>query len=158
MHNAAECTEIFEGFRFEDLRSADPPDLKGVYVIRVEKNGIDIEQINSRVNDVLRKINWPLLSRKVNSRLARLSRMDKCPYIYIGSAGPKPGSKHTLRGRYRDFSARHTAMYPLWALLYFGWDLEYGWLVVEDSARLEEELKSRYRRVHDGRLPALVSR
>jgi len=49
-------------------------------------------------------------------------------------------------------------MYPLWALLYFGWELEYGWVEDEKPAELEETLKRRYRQVHRGKLPALVDR
>jgi len=40
-------------------------------------------------------------------------------------------------GRYRDLARRHTALYPRWVLLYFGWELEYGWKVSDEPKELE---------------------
>jgi len=72
------------------------------------------------------------------------------------SAGTQKHSKNTLKGRYREFSLRHTTMYPIWALLYFNWDLEFGWRETEDPGRVESQLKQQYKERHGNRLPAIV--
>jgi hypothetical protein len=101
---------------------------------------------------------WPKVGNKVLSRVKRLEKIDRCPTIYIGSAGTRAKSKHTLQGRYEDFAGRHTAMYPLWALLYFGWELEYGWRIEAHPEIAEAQMKETFRHYHQGQLPALVQR
>jgi len=152
------CDELFSHFTFQDIRIATPPERKGVYIIRVKQRGNPIEKILQQVRTIVERLNWPQVSKKVLNRVGRLQKIDSCPVIYIGSAGTRQESEHTLKGRYADFSGRHTVMYPLWALLYFGWELEYGWAEEEKPAELEETLKRRYRQVHGGKLPALVDR
>lgn len=49
-------------------------------------------------------------------------------------------------------------MYPLWALLYFDWELEYGWLEDSNPASVEVNLKQSYKQNHAGKLPAIVDR
>jgi hypothetical protein len=71
----------------------------------------------------------------ITSRIARINNITGCPVISPGSAGTNKKSRHTLAGRYRDLASRHSAQYTLWALLYSGWELEYGWKVsVEPKA------------------------
>jgi len=44
-------------------------------------------------------------------------------------------------------------------ILSSGWELQYGWMIVDDHpGTAEETLKERYQKAHGGRLPALVSR
>ena len=153
-----DCSDIFEGFTFQDLRRADPPKAKGVYVIKVAKEGEDVPEIIFQLDTVVERLDWPLLGNKVRNRINRMDRIAGCPYIYIGAAGPSAQSKHTLFGRYRDFSGRHTAMFPIWALLYFGWELEYGYLESKDAGELEKRIKILYKQRHAGGVPALVYR
>jgi hypothetical protein len=153
-----DCSNLFKGFHFQVLQKAEPPKQKGIYVIRVVERGEDPQAIITSINEVLGKIDWPLVSMKVENRLSRILKINDCPYIYIGAAGPNPKSKFTLLGRYKDFAGRHTIMFPTWALLYFGWKLEYGFLEGQDSGGLERSLKSKYVHDHGGKLPALVSR
>jgi hypothetical protein len=48
-------------------------------------------------------------------------------------------------------------MYPVWALLCFGWELEFGWILEEEqTARVEAEIKKRYKQQHGNKLPAIV--
>jgi elongation factor P--beta-lysine ligase len=47
-------------------------------------------------------------------------------------------------------------MYPIWALLYFGWELEFGWKEEEDPRNAESKLKQKYAERHNNKLPALV--
>lgn len=103
-------------------------------------------------------ISWDLVVEFVMSRIKRLDNIRNCPIIYIGSAGTQKGSKNTLKDRYEEFSNRHTAMYPVWVLLYFGWELEFGWKKSDRPKQEEEELKIKYQKLHDGKLPALVER
>ena len=152
------CDNLFSGFTFQDIRAASPPESKGVYVIRVKQTGRPVVEIGEQVGEVIQHLRWAIVGKKMLNRVTRLKRIGSCPVIYIGSAGTRRGSKHTLKGRYSDLAGRHTAMYPLWALLYFGWDLDYGWIEEENSASLEESLKHRYRESHRGELPALVYR
>jgi hypothetical protein len=65
---------------------------------------------------------------------------------------------NTLKGRYNEFSGRHTAMYPIWVLLYFGWKLEFGWKESDEPSLEEKRLKEKYQNTHQNRLPALVKR
>jgi hypothetical protein len=51
-------------------------------------------------------IAWPMLEKKVLSRINRLNRMSQCPIVYIGSAGTRAGSNNTLADRYREFLYR----------------------------------------------------
>jgi len=150
------CANLFSDFTFQDIRTSSPPKRKGVYVIRVKRKGKHVTEIVEQMEHVIQHINWPRVGKKMLNRIKRLEKINLCPVIYIGSAGTRQDSKHTLKGRYEDFSMRHTAMYPIWALLYWGWDLEYGWIVGENSASLEEHLKQRYKESHNGKLPALV--
>ena len=93
------------------------------------------------------------------SQINRLSKIGDCPTIYIGSAGTYAGSKNTLHGRYRELATRHTAKYPVWALLSSRWELQYGWMIVDEHpGAAEEVLKKRYQEAHSGKLPALVIR
>jgi hypothetical protein len=122
------CSDLFTDFTFQDLVRARPPRVKGVYAIRVKTEGVKTNIIIDKTMTLVTGIGWDLVKTRVLSRVNRLKRIGQCPIIYIGSAGTQPGSRNTLQGRYREFSSRHTAMYPIWSLLYFGWKLEYGWL------------------------------
>lgn len=153
------CNAAFSDFVFQDIRTAQPPKSKGVYVIRVKSKGLPVLEIIAYTEQTVAKLQWPMMTKNVLGRVKRIKNINQCPVIYIGSAGTHVRSKHTLLGRYNDFSGRHTVMYPLWVLLYFGWELEYGWRIEPDSpASLEEDLKQIYKQAHNGRLPALVHR
>ncbi len=152
------CDDLLKGFTFDDIRRVKPPRKKGVYVVRVVKKGTAIEGVIEGAKQAIARLRWPSVEKKMSNRIARLSRIGQCPIIYIGAAGPGAKSKNALEGRYEDFSGRHTAMYPLWALLYFGWKLEYGYKEEIDPARAEDLLKQHYRQLHDNRLPALTGR
>jgi hypothetical protein len=153
------CSNLFTDFTFEDLTNADPPDEKGVYVIKVKsKSEVPPIVMIEKTRQLLLRLNWNLVIDFIMSRVERLSKIGNCPLIYIGSAGGQRGSKNTLRGRYREFSLRHTAMYPIWVLLYFNWKLEFGWKESINPKREENELKIKYRKLHNGRLPAIVER
>jgi hypothetical protein len=53
---------------------------------------------------------------------------------------------------------RHTAQYPVFALLSFGWEMDFGWKVTDRPKETEAFLKAEYRKRQKGRLPALVVR
>lgn len=152
------CDKLFSGFTFQDLRIAAPPYSKGVYAIRIRKRGKPPPEIASQIKALIDGLAWPVVGDFVLGRITRLERIGHCSIIYIGSAGTHTGSSNTLRGRYEEFAGRHTAMYPLWALVYFGWELDFGWVEAKDAASDERELKNRYKVKHGGKLPALVER
>jgi len=152
------CNKLFDDFMFQDLKSALPPKKKGVYAIRVKQAGVSVKEIYEKLYQLLQKLNWKMIEEKVLSRINRLEKINQCSIIYIGSAGTHKGSKNTLKGRYKEFAGRHTAMYPIWALVYFGWKLEFGWKETENPSQLEDQLKQKYKKLHNDKLPALVER
>lgn len=153
------CSTLFTDFTFQDLENADPPNEKGVYIIKVKsKSEVPPSVMIEKTRQLLSGIDWDFVKKFIMSRVERLDKIGNCPIIYIGSAGGQRGSKNTLRGRYREFSLRHTIMYPIWVLLYFKWKLEFGWKNSVKPKQEEEELKIKYRKLHNGRLPALVER
>ncbi len=153
------CGNLFKEFVFEDLVEAKPPREKGLYAIRIKKRSDSLpEAMISEAKQLIAKVGWKMLEKKIVSRIERLRRIGACPTIYIGSAGTQRGSRNTLKGRYNEFSGRHTAMYPTWVLLYFRWKLEFGWKECDEPSLEETKLKEKYQRIHQGRLPALVER
>ena len=153
------CADLFDEYMFQDLVRAEPPREKGVYVIRIKKRSDNLpEAMISEAKQLIAKVGWKMLEKKMVSRIERLRRISACPTIYIGSAGTQRGSRNTLKGRYNEFSGRHTAMYPTWVLLYFGWKLEFGWKICDEPSLEETKLKEKYQSIHQGRLPALVER
>ena len=147
---------IFSDFTFAPLISANPPKEKGVYIIRVKNKGESIERIIENIQVLSQRLCWPIVSDMVDNRINRILKINECPIIYIVSASTRKSSNHTLNDRYRDFAGHHTAMFPLWALVYFGWTLEYGWKTDNKPRQFEEALKTDYRNLHEGKLPALV--
>jgi hypothetical protein len=152
------CSAIFDQFTFADIRTAQPPPQRGVYIIRITHRGQPIPEIIANVQQLTLKLNWPMVTNKILNRIERLKRIGNCGTIYIGSAGTYTNSKNTLRGRYEEFAGRHTIMYPLWALLASEWELEYGWCADHLADQMEAHLKQRYKQQHGNDLPALVQR
>ncbi len=157
-HPDSACASKFGGFTYQPLQTATPPASKGIYVIRVSRPGAPISQILKGSHAAIERLRWPMVQKQARSRLDRLARIEECPIVYIGSAGTAESSRHTLKGRYDDFGGRHTVMFPLWTLLFHQWELEYGWVTDPAPALLEASLKTQYRQLHDGKLPALVAR
>lgn len=152
------CGNLFDKFYFENIKTANPPDKKGVYVIRVKKKGKRKEIIRQEITFLLEKLDWGIVNNFIKNRMNRIEKIENCSVIYIGSGGTKPESNNTLKKRYKELSDRHTAMFPIWALVYFGWELEYGWIVEEDAGQMEKLYKNMYRNRHQNKLPALVVR
>ena len=78
-------------------------------MIRVKIKGEKTQTIIHKVNRLVTDIGWELVTKRVITRIERIERIGQCPIIYIGSAGTQPSSKH----RYKEFSSRHTIMYPI---------------------------------------------
>ena len=153
------CNGLFDAFEFTRFQDAEPPKRRGVYVIRIHRRGTPAEEVREKAVDLAESIGWDVAGRFLCSRLNRLSKIGDCPTIYIGSAGTYAGSKNTLHGRYLELATRHTAKYPIWALLSSGWELQYGWMIVDENpGAAEAALKERYQEAHGGKLPALVNR
>lgn len=151
------CANLFTEFEFQGLVSADPPSKKGVYVVRIKsKSESTPRMMVEKTRRLVSRLGWKLVEKHIIDRVERIGRIGHCPIIYIGSAGTRRESRNTLRGRYKEFSGRHTAMYPIWVLLYFGWKLEFGWKECDEPEREETMLKRAYSKAHQGNLPALV--
>lgn len=156
------CSNLFSKFEFQDLRAELPnneKNKKGVYVIRVKRRDKPVKEIVEQIKQFVRKINWKSAEDFILSRIKRLEMINQCPIIYIGSAGErakgKP-SKVTLNKRRKQLSKRHTASYPIFALIYLGWELEFLWKEEVSPRDTEEQLKREYKEAHNGKLPALV--
>ncbi len=159
MENQPECChDLFEGFTFDEISRSKPPNKKGLYCIKIQKQGTPTEEIETILANQISLLRWVMVQEYLVDRIHRIRNISECPVIYIGSAGTNAMSKHTLAGRYQDFKKRHTVQYPIWALLYFGWELHYGWKVAENPAEMESHIKEEYKSRHGGKLPALVSR
>ena len=51
MHNQENCcNKLFADFKFQNIVDADPPEVKGVYVIRIKKRGIESFQTATHNN------------------------------------------------------------------------------------------------------------
>ncbi len=150
-----ECDQILKGFRWHELstlKSSQLPREPGVYIIRVIEKGEDLINAKLKLKEIVLQSGWDELIRYVTNRLTRLFRIRNCPLIYIGSTG-------NIRSRFKDLAGRrHTAFFPILALLLSGWKLDYGFRIVASknaAEHLEEELKKKYQRIH-GFLPAFV--
>jgi len=154
------CEQLFDDFQFADLRTANPPKQKGVYVIRIKQRGLTpskiIREVKLVTSNYFNKLGWSIVEDFFDSRMSRLSRIDDCPLIYIGAN--RDTGKNTISGRYKEIAYHHTIMYPLWVLIYFDWDFDFGWKVNSKPEGFEEICKQKYRALHDGRLPALVEK
>jgi hypothetical protein len=128
--------DIFTDFTFEDITKAKPPEKKGVYVIKITKRGLPPDKIIRQLTTPIAGLHWGMVEDYIMNRIARVTNITGCPVIYPGSAGTNPNSRHTPAGQYRDLASRHTAQYPLWALLYSGWELEYGWKMSDEPKAL----------------------
>ena len=155
-HNHQPCADLVTPFSFEALQTAAPPNSKGVYIIRILTQGEPVNSFLPALVASVKRLHWPTVERKMLNRLSRLERIGDCPIIYVG--GGQEDKKQTLQGRYKNFAGSHTAMYPIWALLYHGWQLQYGWLVDPHPKRLEDKIKARYQAIHEDKMPALVYR
>ena len=149
------CDQLFSMIQWQDLtvlKKQDFPETKGVYVIRINKQGKPIEQIISQARKFVNKLNWSEFEEFFLNRIRRLERIGDCPIIYIGAA-PK-----SIKSRYDDLCGkRHTAFYPILALLFADWKLDFGWIEDDNPLVREKWLKQQYCKIH-GKLPALVER
>jgi len=151
------CESLFRDFDFSNITTATPPKRKGVYVIQVKNRTQESpESIAAKAKQLISPIKWKLVEDYVMNRIKRLEKISSCPTIYIGSAGTRRTSKNTRKHRYDELTNRHTIMYPVWALLYAGWKLDYGWKCSGDPSAEEKEYKRKYRDSHHGKDPALV--
>jgi len=151
------CNKLFTDFTWKDLETLDPkelPDVPGVYTIRIKQKGKPISEIKQHVENFLKKTNWKPFKQYVQNRISRLENIGGCPIIYIGAA------PNTLRGRYEDLCGRrHTALYPILALLTANWKLQLGYkqTTKTEAKQTEQKLKQKYQQTHKT-LPALVKR
>jgi hypothetical protein len=150
--------DLFRDFEFADITKVKPPDTRGVYVIQVRKAGIPANELIKKLIPHLSRLRWKMAQDHLLDRISRILNIADCPILYIGSAGTNPTSKGTLAGRYRDLTRNHPAQLPLLALLYFGWELDFGWKVTDNPRELEAELKNKYQTRGHQKIPALAMR
>ena len=147
------CDKLFREFKSGDLESIKSGGLtknRGVYAIRIRKRGKPISDVISFMESFCKKTKWICFNEYVLDRTSRLENISRCPIIYIGAP---PTS---LRSRYKDLCGlRHTAFYPILALLMNGWRLDYEYFETERPEDFEKSLKDRYQEIHKY-LPALV--
>lgn len=149
------CNVLFKNFTWKNLKllsEKELPKLPGVYAIRIIKRGKPINEVKETFLSIIEKTSWKGLKEYVENRLNRLNRINECPIIYIGSTA-------NLQSRFKDLCGRrHTAFFPIFALLIANWELEIGWQKLDNKNKAKEtekNLKEKYEKIH-GKLPALV--
>ena len=149
------CDHLFKGFHWHELptlKASQLPKKPGVYTIRVIERGEDLINTKLKLEEIVLQTEWSELTRYVTRRLTRISHIRDCPLIYIGSTD-------NIKSRFMDLAGRrHTAFFPVLALLLSKWKLDYGFKTVssrKEAEQLEEKLKKEYQKIH-GFLPALV--
>jgi len=132
------------------LVNAKPPALSGVYAIRVVRGEKPTSKILGEVTPFFQELTsrWEKYGW-LCGQVRLIEQIGECNLIYIGRAG-------SLCGRYDQLSWGHPAGWPVAALLYFGWELEYGWIEEAVPRNKEKEMKGVYKDRHDGKLPALM--
>jgi hypothetical protein len=139
---------LVAAFSVANLTIATPPVGGGVYVLRAARRGKPTHEIKA----------MPLLQEMPRlwdrytwycEQVRLVERIGECDIIYIGKAS-------SLARRYGELAWAHPALWPVAALLYFGWELEYGWLEDANPLAKEKEIKEVYSHRHNGVLPALV--
>jgi hypothetical protein len=135
--------DLFWDFQFEDIRTAKPPDAKGVYVIQVRTQGIPPDEIMENLESHPEHLEGEGERRNLLKGAGRIRNIGDCPILFIGSTGGRR-SQPTLKTRFRDLGRSHAARFPIRALLHFGWELDFGWKVTENPREVEAELKERY--------------
>ena len=153
------CDPLFTYFRWCDLNSLSLNEIKsetGVYAIRYDSKGIDIDLTIQKTKNFFNQAQWGSLNDYVYNRLDRLKSIVDCPILYIGSAPSIDAGG--LKSRYRDLCGRrHTIFYPVLALLTAGWNLQWGFNKTDRPKMMEKELVDSYREIH-GVYPALLRR
>lgn len=126
------CDHILEGFRWHELsilKASHLPSKPGVYVIRVIKRGESLIKVKLRLDEIILQAGWDKLNRYVASRLVRIFRIKYCPLIYLGSTD-------NIKLRFKDLAGRrHTAFFPILALMLSKWRLDYGFKMVSSKKR-----------------------
>lgn len=153
------CDSLFKDFKWRPLNSISLNEIQsetGVYAIRYDDKGLDIDQTILKKKDFFGQARWESVNSYVFNRLDRLKSIQDCPIIYIGSAPSiKAGG---LKSRYKDLCGRrHTIFYPVLALLIAGWDLQWGILPTKGPKAIEKEIVRKYIEIH-GEYPALLKR
>ena len=150
------CTlDLFRDFTLEHLMSARPPKQQGVCIIKIRKRGVAPEEIVRQLHQQIVFLP-PNLAKAGFRWIAGIRNITDCPVIYLGST--RPHSTHTLRERYVSLLHRSSVQYPLWTLLYYGWEMDFGWRVSDNPSDDEAELRRKYAERRQGMLPALVHR
>jgi len=132
--------DLFWDFVFDDITRAKPPDTGGVYVIQVRKPGIPPDEIMKNLESHPGHLAGGKGKENLLKQTGRIQNIGDCPILYIGSAA----GKKTLSGMHRELNRRHTARFPIRALLSSGWELDFGWKATENPGEAEAELKERY--------------
>ena len=161
-NNFLEKHSFSKGFDIRNVNlkdlNADFPKLKskGIYLISILKRGENADLVYDKLKIIIDQLKWNMVEIFMNDRVKRICKINDCSIIYIGAAGGQhKDSKNNLIGRYFGFKDSHTIMMPLWALIYFGWELNYHFIAIDNPQILEEKLLQGFKEVHAGALPAL---
>ena len=149
--------DIFNDFKYQDIKSAHPPEKPGVFVIKVRKRGTDEIDISNELEGDLYEIKWKAMRYALSHRLDQIVHMSNCPILYIGHAGTNSESRQTLAGKYRELAYCHPTQYYVWALLKYNWKLDFGWKVNDYPKKYAAELKTEFVK-HHGQMPLMIER
>ncbi|MCX6690806.1 MAG: hypothetical protein NTW33_01830 [Methanoregula sp.] len=149
--------DLFDEFEFQNINTAKPPDLPGVYAIKIRKWGRDEIDIGNNLFEFFKPLRWRMMQDYFYHYLGRIQEINDCPILYIGHAGTNKKSRQTLAVSYHDLAYNHPNQFPLWALLHNGWQLDFGWMVHDRPKKYATELKVQYTTYH-GTMPLLTWR
>ena len=149
--------DIFNDFKYQDIRRAQPPEKPGVFIIKVRKRGTDECDISNEFMGDINKIKWEAMQNSFSYRLDKIGEMSNCPILYIGHAGTNSESRQTLAGKYRELAYCHQTQYYVWALLKYNWKLDFGWKVNDYPKKYAAELKTEFVK-HHGQMPLMIER
>ncbi len=149
--------DIFNDFKYQDIKSAHPPEKPGVFVIKVQKRGTDECEISNELTGEICEIKWKAMQHAFSHRLDQIVHMSNCPILYIGHAGTNPESRQTLADKYRELAYCHPTHFYVWALLKYNWKLDFGWMVCDYPKKYAAELKTEFVK-HHGQMPLMIER
>jgi hypothetical protein len=71
------CNNLFDDFTFKDLTSVKPPDVKGIYVVRIKcRSEVPPNDMVEKTRKLLSGIGWDLVIDFIMSRVERLGNIE----------------------------------------------------------------------------------
>jgi len=129
--------DLFTDFTLEDITKATLPEEKGVYIIKITKRGLPPDEIIRQLTTRIAGLRWEMVEAFLTSRIARISNLTGCRSSTSAQQVRAKRAGTRLRGGTGILRAAIRHSIRSFALLSFGWELEYGWKVSDKPKELE---------------------